>query len=137
MKVEWGVLSDCANIGDGKLNVMGIFQSVMAERVPFAHAKMSIALHIQMEPEEVGIDYQIRPVLVNHKDKVVWAPSEDKAISVRADWEGPERPPEKPNFNLVINLINVRFPAFGKYEIRIEANGEPFCSLPIIALEIP
>lgn len=137
MKVLLAVLADAANMSnDEKLNIMGIFNIVSSPKVPFAHAKMSIALSIQLEISEIGKEHRMRPALVDSKGAVIWEPLGDDSINITANFKDPDMPTDAPSFNLVINLVNVRFDHYGPHAIQIKVDDQCIHEIPVEAKRI-
>lgn len=136
MRVNFAVLADAANItSDEKLNILGVFGAVYGPKVPFVHAKMSIALDLEADPSEVGMTHTMKPALVDDKGNVMWEPPDEKAATLELNWIDPENVPTNPRFNLVMNLVSVKFPRFGHYAIQIKVDGQSIYEIPLEAVE--
>ena len=60
MKIALATLADAANISqEGKLNVMGVFQTITMENTPAVFAKMVLAVIVEAETEDLGNTIQI------------------------------------------------------------------------------
>jgi hypothetical protein len=60
MEVSMLLTADCANLtADGKLNVMGAFNTVFSVAYPVRHHSMSIVVGLRVRAEDVGKIYKI------------------------------------------------------------------------------
>ena len=56
MNVRLAVLADYANVtGDGKLNILGIFDRINLLQIPAVHPQMHLVLRIEAHPSGIGV----------------------------------------------------------------------------------
>ena len=123
MEVKIAALADYVNItNEGKLNILGVFGNVMAENVPAVHAKMVLVAQIEFDATETG-EKDMRVVLVDEDGGEVLSASGKVVI---------ERMPDgRPSvFNQMLDLNNITFPKFGRYEFRILVGDVLACRVP-------
>jgi hypothetical protein len=61
MDVTFAVLADYANVSrEGKLNVMGIFDRVVARQLPSRFPPMQLVIRLEAQPQELGQEHAIR-----------------------------------------------------------------------------
>jgi hypothetical protein len=117
MQLRIAALADYTNITDnGKLNILGIFSQIHAERVPATHAQMQLVLQFAFEPFESG-------------DKTIRIALQDADAQELLSMEGTIQlaQPHSPDpivVNQIVVLQNVTFPNFGSYEFVIQVDGE-------------
>src|SRR5688572_5991656 len=117
MEVTLALLADCANVtAEGKLNILGVFDSILADSFPTVHAQMNLIFRLEANPAEVG----------SRKELAIHLMSEDgqKVVSLAAQMEftanAPGKPPGGPIVaDQIIGMQNVRFERAGTYQIAI------------------
>lgn len=129
MKIEAFLLCDAATDSQGKLNVLGAFDTIFAKKTPVLHQSCSIALRIRFSKLEEG-EHKIKIDIVNEDGgKIV--PSMDGNLSVKIG--------EKmfsSVVNLVLNIQRLKFENFGEYSINLAIDGREASSLPVYFREI-
>lgn len=111
-KIEYLLLADAASVDSfGKLNVLGIFQNIFLSKVPGAILKFvficSVSTTNLSNPFKISIkikDKDNRPV--------------DTKSPLNFDFK-PQEGNKDNRVNLIIELINLQFNSFGKYEIEV------------------
>ncbi len=64
METKIAVLADYASMSiGGKLNVLGVFGAIFAERVPIAHAQMFVVARFDLAPQECGMKHVITQMI--------------------------------------------------------------------------
>lgn len=115
MNIPMAFLADEANISqEGKLNVMGIFDRIVAEEFPVSHPRMVFAFRVTADFSDGGRGFPVQVRLVD----------EDGAVMFDASGEinPPMLPPgEFSTANQVFTLVGMTFPRAGQYrfEVRI------------------
>jgi hypothetical protein len=132
MEVVLSALADAANTTDtGKLNVLGVFQTIYTSAVPARHPQMYLVLRFKASPGEKGHEHQLRFVLVDEDGTqvlssppyVVVVPIEDRSLN--------------PEFNVIISLPNLPLPKFGRYIFDILVNNSSTKQVPLSVEPIP
>jgi len=121
--VETFVACDFAQDTQGKLTVVGAFDTITADAVPATHPFMCVATRIRFMIHELG-RHEVTVEFLDPEGKQVAPPFKGSldvsglgTDSVAAD--------------LVLNHVGVRFGSFGKHEIRLLVDGEPRASAPV------
>ena len=129
MEVKIAALADYVNItNEGKLNILGVFGNIMTETVPAVHAKMVLVAQIEFDSTETG-EKDMRIVLVDEDGAEVLSAS--GKVLIERMTEG------RPSiFNQMLDLNNVTFPKFGRYEFRILIGGVLACRVPFDVTKI-
>jgi len=129
MDVTLAVLADAANRTDnGKLNILGIFSTLYASQTPCHHPIMSLVLSFQASAFERGSQQQVGIKLVDADGQTVLAPPDSMLQVPAADGE------LTPGLNLIANLTNVKFDAFGSYQFEIFVNGQRMAQIPLTVI---
>ena len=123
MNIEIAAMCDAATDTAGKLNILGAFDTIFADSVPFTFQHMALALRIRFTRIEEGehkvrinfVDADGGPVIppLDGKINIRFAPRASSAVG-----------------NLIINLNNVEFRKEGDYSIDIALNGAQVLALP-------
>jgi len=126
------VVADAANRSDnGKLNLLGVFQTLFAVSTPCQHPHMAIVLNFEATAMERGTRQKIGIRLVNADGKpVINMP--DSFLDVPGD-------PSivTPQLSLIANIAGVMFESFGAYQFDIEINGNMAGRIPIAISPLP
>jgi len=132
MHITMAVVADAANRSDnGKLNLLGVFQTLFAVSTPCQHPHMAIVLNFEATAMERGTRQKIGIRLVNADGKpVINMP--DSFLDVPGD-------PSivTPQLSLIANIAGVMFESFGAYQFDIEINGNMAGRIPIAISPLP
>ena len=129
MKVTLALLADYANVsGDGKLNIMGIFDTIFVDRLPAMHPQMQLIMRLEANPAEAGSKKKLEIKLMTADGRQV--------LSVAAEMGFELKDPSKPigetmRADHIITLGNIRFDAPGDYQFAILVNDDEKCSVPV------
>lgn len=134
MRVPLAVLADYANqTADGKLNIMGIFDTIFASQMPALHPQMQLVMKLQSEPAERGTEKNIDIKLLDADGKVI--------IGLAASLKVPDDFPLTGEVPQIISLSGLRFENYGEYAFHILVNGDTKAEVPFsvrpLALEQP
>lgn len=124
MNVEVFVLCDAATDNHGKLNILGAFDSIWAQKVPVVHPFCAIALRIRFLRIEEGT-HPIRINVVDEDGKPVM-PSIDGNLNIKFSTDD-----ESLAANLIVNLQGLKLERFGNYSIDLAINGRHEASVPL------
>ena len=125
MNIPMAFLADEANISqEGKLNVLGIFDRIVADDLPVSHPRMVFAFRVTAEFADGGRSFPVQVRLVDEDGQVMF------------DASGEINPPMVPpgefsTANQIFTLVGMQFPRAGQYrfEVRIgtlEPHVTPF-----------
>jgi hypothetical protein len=123
MDVEAFLLCDAATDQQGKLNVLGAFDTVFAKEVPVVHPACAVAARIRFSKVEQG-EHTVRICVIDQDGKEV-VPKLDGKISVRVAQDVGSAV-----VNLVLNFQRLKLPAYGEYSIDLAIDGQQKASLP-------
>lgn len=125
MNIQVAVLCDAATDDNGKLNLLGAFDTIHTRQLPAIHAQCSIALRLTFEPEDEG-DHQIRLTFVDADGRSIMPHidiplqvglSDDSLFGTR---------------NFIVNIQQLKFETLGLYSIEIAMDEEVHASIPLV-----
>lgn len=118
MKVQLAVLADQANVAPpGKLNIMGIFDTIGAEKFPITLAFMVLAIRLKLEYEDREKTHELVISMQDEDGK--------EYINAKAKLKVEKVPPgETAHLNHILSFPGTRFGKPGKYSFRILWNGQ-------------
>lgn len=122
MEVTLAALADSANVsGEGKLNILGTWDTLRATTFPVVHPSMSFAFRLKAEYEDKNTARQLQVNLIDEDSQVLWGASAKIEV-------GDIRPGQFTQIPQVLNLVGARFEKPGRYRLRIrlEGNDRPF-----------
>lgn len=124
MNIQVAVLCDAAADYNGKLNLLGTFDTIFTKQMPALHPQCSVALRIIFQKIEEGA-HKLKMNFVDEDGKFVM-PSIDLPIdvSIPADSSFISR-------NFVINIQQLKFERAGSYSIDLAVDGRQEASIPL------
>jgi hypothetical protein len=123
MDVEAFLLCDAATDQQGKLNVLGAFDTVFTKQVPVVHPACAVAARIRFSKVEQG-EHAVRICVIDQDGKEV-VPKLDGKVSVRVAEDAGSAV-----VNLVLNFQRLKLPDYGEYSIDLAIDGQQKASLP-------
>ena len=124
MEIQVAALCDSAADFDGKLCLLGAFDTIMAASLPAVHPQCSVALRILFRKEEEG--FHTVTVLFVDEDGHSIVPPMETAFEVEL--------PEDLFFstrNLILNLQQLPFAHHGAYSIDVSVDTRQLASIPL------
>lgn len=132
MHITMAVVADAANRTDnGKLNLLGVFQTLYAVTAPCQHPHLAIVLNFEATAMDRGTRQKIGIRLVNADGKPVLS-MPDSFLDVP-----PDPAVVTPQLNLIVNIAGVMFETFGSYQFDITVNDEIQSRIPITIAPVP
>jgi hypothetical protein len=125
MTIQIAVLCDAATDYNGKLNLLGTFDTIVTNQLPAVHPQCSIALRLGFSRIEEGA-HKVKMNFVDEDGKFVM-PSIDMPVDVAV--------PAEANFlvrNFIINIQQLKFDKPGQYSIDIAVDGRQETSIPLL-----
>ncbi len=124
MKVELFALCDFAADYGGKLNVVGIFDSIFTRQMPAVHPHCCLAVKLRFDKIEEG-PKKLRLSIADDDGKAVLPPIEI-AINVAMP------PDARTNaIQVVANIGGMKVEAYGEYSIDLALDGRHEGSVPL------
>jgi hypothetical protein len=114
----------------GKLNILGAFDHIIAQKMPTKHPACAIVGRIRFERVEEG-DHKIRVQMID-EDARPLGPKLDGIMNVRFTGDV-----DSVVSNFVLNIQGLQFEKYGKYRIDLAIDGQIKGSLPFYVMELP
>lgn len=130
MNIEAFILCDAATDQQGKLNVLGAFDSIFAKQTPAKHPACGVAARIRFEKIEEG-NHPIRIDIIDQDGKSI-GPKLDGNILVQVGDDVASSV-----INLILNIQGLELKNFGQYRIDLAIDGKIEASLPLRVNKIP
>ena len=116
MRVSLAVLCDYANVTrEGKLNIMGIFDTIFAQSFPARHTAMNLVLRLVADPQEFGKTQRISIQLMDEDGK--------RMFEAEAEMLPQGQGSTPANVDQILGLGNLVFPKPGTYCFSVVING--------------
>lgn len=131
MKVELFSLCDAATNYQGKLNILGTFDSVWTKEMPVVYPRCAVALRLRFLKIEEGI-HKIKLGIVNADGKAVSPPFETDA-----DIQFTNTQFNSIASNMILNYQGLKFQDYGEYAIDLSIDNRHEASLPLYIVQIP
>ena len=129
MTIQVAVLCDAATDYNGKLNLLGTFDTIYAPQMPQQHPQCSIAVRIAFDRNEEG-----RHILnMNFVDEDGQPIMNSMQIPVEVDF------PADATFisrNLVVNILQLTFSKAGLYSVDLSMDDQPLSSIPLAVKQL-
>jgi len=130
MNIEAFLLCEAATNHHGKLNVLGAFDNIFANQMPFVLPACAVAVRIRFERIEEG-QHNIKLQMIDEDGKSIGPKlSGDIDVRFRDDLDL-----IVPNF--VLNIQRLKFEKYGEYRIDLAIDGQIKGSLPFIVRKAP
>jgi len=125
MKITYAVLADAANITrEGKLNILGIFDSIQVQQFPVTHPQMQLVMRFEADISEAGKNKKVEVQLMDDDGKKLFVLGGEFAF-------GPGRPGEPIGSNHILTINMMKFERPGDYEFKILINDELKAEAPL------
>ncbi len=129
MDIQIAVLCDAATDNNGKLNILGTFDTIYTAKLPETHPQCSIAIRMTFNKVEEG----------PHKVKLNFVDEDGKPVMPPIEMPVDVAVPDETIFlsrNFIINIQKLRFEKEGLYSIDIAVDGRQEGSIPLL-VKIP
>jgi hypothetical protein len=131
MNIEVFVLCDAATDYQGKLNILGSFDSIWSRNVPAVNPHCALALRIRFLKIEDG-EHLLKINIVNEDGHPVISPFETKV-----DVKSTDVKTGSIARNMILNLQGMKFEKFGEYSIDLAIDGRHELSIPLYVNQVP
>jgi hypothetical protein len=125
MNIQVAVLCDAATDDNGKLNLLGAFDTIYTQQLPAVHPQCSVALRVTFGHEGEG-DHILRLNFVDADGRPIMPPIE---IPVRVSLPGDTHFGTR---NFIINIQQLKFEHPGLYSLDIALDGQSQASIPML-----
>ncbi len=132
MTIQVAVLCDAATDYNGKLNLLGTFDTILAGQFPVLHPQCAVALRIMFDRMEEG----------HHDLKLKFGDEDGQLIMQSMDIPIDVAFPGDATFlsrNFIINFQPLKLEQAGLYSVDVSIDNRPLTSIPLAvrALEQP
>lgn len=129
MQVPLAVLADYANTtGEGKLNIMGIFDTIFAASAPVIHGQMQLVFRLRAQPADRGQAKGVEVRLLDADGRLI--------VQFGTTLQLPDDFPLNGEIPQIIGFNNLRFERFGDYAFHILVNGETKAVVGFVVKEL-
>jgi hypothetical protein len=130
MEIELFTLCDAAADYQGRLSILGIFDTIFAPNLPAVHPHCAIAVRLRLHRTEQGKHSLILHIVDHDGRMVVPELKGDFEIQLAGDTR-------VGMINLVLNLQGLSFNNFGEYAINLAIDSHELDSLPFWVRQQP
>ena len=126
MTIQVAVLCDAATDDNGKLNLLGAFDTIFTQQLPAIHPQCSIALRVTFFAGDEG-KHELRMTFVDADGASIMPDFPPLPVDVVL--------PEDMHFgtrNFIVNLQQLKFDNPGLYSIDVSLDGQPQASIPML-----
>ena len=129
MDIQIAVLCDAATDNNGKLNLLGTFDTIFTSQLPAIHPQCSIALRMTFNKVEEG----------HHKVKLNFVDEDGKPVMPHIEMPVDVQVPDETIFlsrNFIVNIQKLKFEKEGLYSIDVAVDGRQEGCIPLL-VKIP
>lgn len=125
---QLALIADSANISvEGKLNILGEFDTLYAEAVPVRHPTLWFVAKLLLDSRDVG-ERRFMLRLVDEDGNTVLPPL---IMGVTIPPPGPEAAGERKSLPIVLMVSDATLPRFGAYVFELRVDGEVLAEVPL------
>ena|ERR1035437_8977880 len=130
MNIQVAVLCDAATDDNGKLNLLGSFDTIYARELPAVHPQCAVALRVTFFSGDEGK----RQLKLNFVD------ADGHSIMPSIDIPAEVVLPDDMHFctrNFIINIQQLKFDEPGLFSVDISLDDQPQASIPLLVKHVP
>jgi len=131
MKVEIFSMCDFASSdAGGRLNIIGVFDSIYAREVPATHGLCALAIRIRFDKIEEGLK----------KLKISFVDSDGNPVMPAMEMQIQVQIPQlfqNANIQVVFLIPQIKFSNFGEYSVDLAVDGRQEASTPLNVRQLP
>jgi hypothetical protein len=125
MHIKVAVLCDAATEDNGKLNLLGAFDTIFAPQLPAVHPQCALALRVTFMSSDEG-EHALKFNFVDADGRAIMPPIETP-VSVTL--------PEEALFltrNFIVTFQNLKFAEAGFYSVDVRLDGKSKGNIPLL-----
>jgi len=125
MNIQVAVLCDAATDDNGKLNILGCFDTIYAPQMPAVHPQCSVAMRVTFQSGDEG-ERKLGLNFINADGRPIMQ-AIDLPVSVAL--------PDEAHFltrNFIVNIQQLKFNEPGLYRVDVRLDGESQASIPLL-----
>ena len=124
MQVTLAVLADSANVtGDGKLNILGIFDRINLMQIPATHPQMHLVLRLEAQSAEFNRTHAVEIRLQDPEGIVIF--------EVKGEIVPRGEPGQSVSTNQILTLNNLQLEKIGAYSFVVFVNNDLKTQIPL------
>jgi hypothetical protein len=126
MNIQVAVLCDAATDDNGKLNLLGAFDTIYAPQMPAVHPQCAVALRVTFQPGDEGTR-KLTLNFINADGRPIMQGIPPLPVPVTL--------PDDAHFltrNFIINIQQLRFEEPGLYSVDVRLDDESQASIPLL-----
>ena len=130
MNVQVAVLCDAATDDNGKLNLLGSFNTIYARELPAIHPQCAVALRVTFFSADEG----------NHKLRLNFIDADGRSIMPGIDIPVTVALPEDMHFgtrNFIVNIQQLKFEQPGLFSVDLSLDGQSQAGIPLLVKHVP
>jgi len=130
MNIQVAVLCDAATEDNGKLNLLGSFDTIYAPQLPAVHPQCAVALRVTFTAGDEG-SRQLKLNFVNADGHAIM-PSIEIPVAVTL--------PDDVHFatrNFIVNIQQLKFAEDGLYSVDVRLDDKSQASIPLLVKMLP
>lgn len=130
MNIQVAVLCDAATDDNGKLNLLGAFDTIFAPQFPAVHPQCTVALRVTFMSGDEG-DRKLKLNFVNADGRSIMPPIEIPAVVAF---------PDDAHFltrNFVVNIQGLKFTEAGLYSVDVRLDDKSKANIPLWVKNLP
>ncbi|MCL4785291.1 MAG: hypothetical protein KJ070_00655 [Verrucomicrobia bacterium] len=131
MNIQVAVLCDAATDDNGKLNLLGAFDTIYARELPAVHPQCSVALRVTFFNGDEG-KHNLRLNFVDADGRSIMPDFPPIPVEVTL--------PDDVHFgtrNFIINIQQLKFDEPGLYSVDISFDDQSAASIPLLVKHVP
>ena len=130
MNIQVAVLCDAATEDNGKLNLLGSFDTIYAPQLPAVHPQCAVALRVTFMSGDEGAR-QLKLNFVNADGRAIMTPIEiPVAVALPDDVHFLTR-------NFIVNIQQLKFAEAGLYSVDVRLDDKSQASIPLLVKHLP
>ena len=125
MNIQVAVLCDAATDDNGKLNLLGAFDTIYAPQMPAVHPQCSVALRVTFMSGDEG----------TRKLGVNFINADGRPIMQGIELPVPVALPDDAHFltrNFIVNFQGLKFEEAGLYSVDVRVDNQSHASIPLL-----
>ena len=130
MDMQIAILCDAATDNNGKLNILGTFDTIYTTQLPAIHPQCSIALRMAFSKAEEG----------THKVRLSFVDEDGKPVMQEIPMAVEVKVPDDTIFvsrNFIVNIHQLKFERPGLYSVDISMDSRQVGSISLLVKQMP
>ncbi len=124
MNIQVAVLCDAATEDNGKLNLLGAFDTIYAPQLPAVHPQCAVALRVTFMSGDEG-EHKLKLNFVNADGRAIMPPIEiPVSVTLPDDVHFGTR-------NFIVNIQQLKFAEAGLYSVDVRLDDKSHGNIPL------